>query len=62
MKSFKRICDFKENVSSAERFYPFHSGESKDLQSSINKVTDYLKGLTIYPLLKDIRVLMSLQN
>jgi hypothetical protein len=38
MNSKKRNYSFKENVESGERCYPFHSGEEKDLQSSIRKV------------------------
>ena len=41
--------DFKQNVLVGERFYPFHSGEEKDLQSSIKKVKDYLNGITDHP-------------
>ena len=49
MKPTRRKYDFKENVSSGERCYPFHSGEEKDLQSSIKKVKEFLNGVTEFP-------------
>lgn len=49
MKSTARDPEFKQNAVTGERIYPFHSGEENNVQNSINKIKNFLNGVTSSP-------------